>query len=168
MGIKQKITKFVATLSENMITGSDIFSVIKRDHRKVTELFAEIEDLEDSDIELKMDIFTRLKTELILHSTIEEQLFYSRLGLKGDFKEHLSDAFKEHDKIRTFLDILSSQNPGKEEWLINLKNLKNTVNNHIKEEESKIFDHARVVLNEEELLKIGEAFTAEKINALKK
>jgi hypothetical protein len=37
MGLKQKITKTVASVSESLITGEDILSVLKRVHRKVTE-----------------------------------------------------------------------------------------------------------------------------------
>jgi hypothetical protein len=59
MGLKEKLTKTIAVVSENLIMGEDILSVLKRDHRKVTELFAEIEDTSDG--ELRKELFNTLK-----------------------------------------------------------------------------------------------------------
>jgi hemerythrin superfamily protein len=166
MGLKQKITKTIAMVSENLIIGDDILSVLKRDHRKVTELFAEIEDTTDKD--LRNDLFMTLKTELTIHSVTEEKLFYSRL--KKEAKEKISHSFDEHDEIRSYLEMLTGLNldPGTNQWMVVLKNLKNTVNHHVLEEESQIFQKARTILSEEELLEIGRKFTKEKMAALKK
>jgi hemerythrin superfamily protein len=166
MGLKEKLTKTIAVVSENLIMGEDILSVLKRDHRKVTELFAEIEDTSDG--ELRKELFNTLKTELSIHAVTEEKLFYSRL--KKDAKEKISHAFDEHDEIRNYLEMLSDLNlaPDTNQWLVILKNLKNTVNHHVLEEETKIFQKAKTILSEEELLEIGLKFTEKKNEALKR
>jgi hypothetical protein len=168
MGLKQKITKTVASVSENLITGDDILSVLKRDHRKVTELFAEIEDTENTDVQLRTDLFTRLKTDLTIHSETEERLFYSPLRQKAETSDLINHSFEEHNEIRHYLNLVSSLNPVNPEWMVNLKNLKNTVNHHVKEEEGKLFGKAKKVFTEEQLLDIGMKFTQEKMSALNK
>jgi hypothetical protein len=168
MGLKQKLTKAVASVSENLITGEDILSVLKRDHRKVTELFAEIEATSEKELQLRKDLFLRLKTELTIHSETEEKLFYSKLQVDLEISEDVDHAFEEHNEIRGYLDQLSSLNPANNEWLVQLKNLKNTVNHHVMEEEGKMFQEAKTVLSEEQLLELGKTFTNEKMSAFKK
>jgi hypothetical protein len=58
--------------------------------------------------------------------------------------------------------------PDTNQWLVILKNLKNTVNHHVLEEETKIFQKAKTILSEEELLEIGLKFTEKKNEALKR
>jgi hemerythrin-like domain-containing protein len=57
--------------------------------------------------------------------------------------------------------------PETNQWLVVLKNLKNTVNHHVMEEESEVFEKAKTTMSEEELLEIGREFTKEKMAALK-
>jgi len=51
----------------------DAFNLLKADHRKVEKLFSELESARG---QAKMRVFEQIKTELELHTHIEETIFY--------------------------------------------------------------------------------------------
>lgn len=165
MGIINKITEKVAVLQENLITGSDIFAVLKRDHRKVTELFARIQDTSDNELTLRKQLFNELKVELQIHSLIEENLFYSHLRNYYKTKNIITDSYQEHAEIRSYLEKLSYLNIDTHEWMNNLKVLKSIIVHHVQEEEGDLFPLSKEVFSDEELEQIGQSFMIEKQNA---
>ena len=54
----------------------DPFELLKADHRKVEQLFTELESAEGKE---KLTVFKQIKTELELHTHIEEKIFYPAL-----------------------------------------------------------------------------------------
>ena len=54
----------------------DPFELLKTDHRNVEQLFSE---LESADGKKKLTVFKQIKTELELHTHIEEKIFYPAL-----------------------------------------------------------------------------------------
>ena len=55
----------------------DAFSLLKADHRKVEQLFAQLESASGKQ---KLQVFQQIKTELELHTHIEEKIFYPGAG----------------------------------------------------------------------------------------
>ena len=55
----------------------DAFELLKADHKKVAELF---DLLETASGKRKLDVFRRIKSELELHTHIEETIFLSGPG----------------------------------------------------------------------------------------
>ena len=53
----------------------DPFELLKADHRKVEQLFTQ---LESASGKRKLEVFGQIKTELELHTHIEEKVFYQR------------------------------------------------------------------------------------------
>jgi len=54
----------------------DAFQLLKADHRKVAQLF---DQLESADGRAKLQVFQEIKTALELHTQIEETYFYPAL-----------------------------------------------------------------------------------------
>ncbi len=57
----------------------DAIALLTEDHRKVQKLFKEFASLGDADGERKAQIVSQACTELTVHSTIEEEIFYPAL-----------------------------------------------------------------------------------------
>lgn len=134
-------------------------NVLTKDHRKVEELFSQIESGEGD----RMEVFKQINDELTLHAQVEETLFYPELELKGETSEQVQHSYEEHLEAKNLLAELSAGNPDDEGWMSKLQKLKESVNHHVQEEESELFPKAEEILGEERLESLGE-----KIESMKK
>src|SRR4051794_12625877 len=69
---------------------ADAVSLLKTDHRKVEEIFASFEQSEDDDEKRKLA--RQACTELIIHTKLEEELFYPACREKGVEDDMLNEA----------------------------------------------------------------------------
>lgn len=137
----------------------DAFELLKADHKKVAELF---EQLETASGKRKLDVFKRIKSELEVHTHIEETILYPAL-VKPEETHHLTlEAYEEHKVIKTLLAELSAARSATDEWQAKAKVLRENVEHHVEEEENELFDQADDALTDEELATLGERMAAEK------
>jgi hemerythrin-like domain-containing protein len=137
----------------------DAFSLLKADHRKVEELF---EQLESASGKAKLQVFAQIKTELDLHAHIEEKIFYPALEESKQTHDLTLEAYEEHDVVKKLLKELSRAKTANDEWEAKAKVLQENVEHHVEEEENELFKKAGSVLNQEDLLELGESMEAEK------
>jgi len=137
----------------------DAFNLLKEDHRKVEELF---EQLESARGQAKMRVFEQIKMELDLHTHIEEKFFYPALEEPRETHELALEAYEEHDVVKKLLRELSRGKNANEEWQAQAKVLQENVEHHVEEEENELFPKAQSALSEEEIEELGEQMAAEK------
>ena len=137
----------------------DAFNLLKADHRRVEELF---EQLESGRGQAKLRVFEQIKTELDLHAHIEEKFFYPALEKPRETHEITLEAYEEHDVVKKLLRELSRAKSANEEWQAQAKVLQENVEHHVEEEENELFTKAASVLSEEEIEELGELMAAEK------
>lgn len=137
----------------------DAFSLLKADHRKVEQLF---EQLESGRGQAKLRVFQQIKTELDLHAHIEEKFFYPALEKPRETHDLTLEAYEEHDVVKKLLRELSRAKSATEEWEAQAKVLKENVEHHVEEEENELFPKAQSALSEEQIEEIGERMAAEK------
>src|SRR5215216_2103507 len=125
--------------------------LLMKDHRKVDDLFAQIES-GAGDPEM---IFDQIYSELSLHADVEESLFYPELEQRAETADTVQHSYKEHQEVRTMLDELAAGNPGSAEWLAQLNELKQSVQHHVREEENELFPKAQRTLGDERLRELG-------------
>jgi len=96
--------------SENLITagGSDAEALLKADHRKVEELF---EQYKEADEDEKSDLAKQICSELIVHTTLEEEIFYPACREKDVDDEDLDEAQVEHDGAKVMIAELMNGSP---------------------------------------------------------
>jgi hypothetical protein len=136
----------------------DAFELLKKDHKKVSQLFKQIESASGS---AKARLFTQLKTELDVHAHVEEKFLYPALENKEPAREITLEAYEEHNVVKDLLAELAAQ-PVSEEWDAKLTVLKENVEHHVEEEEGELFDKAEDVLNEDQIERLGAEMEAEK------
>ena len=73
----------------------DPFELLKTDHRKVEQLFSQ---LESANGKRKLEVFKQIKTELELHTQIEEKIFYPALEEPEETHDLALEAYEEHAK----------------------------------------------------------------------
>lgn len=137
----------------------DPFELLKADHRKVEQLFTQ---LESATGKAKLQVFEQIKTELELHTHIEEKVFYPALEEPEDTHDLTLEAYEEHDVVKKLLKELGRARSANDEWEAQAKVLQENVEHHVEEEENELFVKAESVLGEEELEELGDRMEAEK------
>jgi hemerythrin-like domain-containing protein len=137
----------------------DAFNLLKTDHRKVEELFSQ---LESASGQAKMRVFEQIKMELELHTHIEEKFFYPALEKPKQTHELTLEAYEEHDVVKKLLQQMSRAKSATEEWEAQAKVLQENVEHHVDEEENELFPKAQAALSEEDIEELGDQMAAEK------
>lgn len=137
----------------------DAFELLKADHKKVAELF---DLLETATGKRKLDVFKRIKSELEVHTHIEETIFYPALEKPEETHDLTLEAYEEHKVVKTLLAELSGAKSATDEWQAKAKVLRENVEHHVDEEENELFDKADDALSDEEIEALGERMAAEK------
>ncbi|WP_119461708.1 hemerythrin domain-containing protein [Rhodospirillaceae bacterium SYSU D60014] len=123
----------------------DLWQLIKNDHDNVDEIFRQI--LQESSGDLRDKLFLQLKRELMLHTKVEEDVFYPALKHFDETRMYLADAHKEHDEVKTRLEELGKGSKDSPEWARKLGELKGVIQHHVRDEEDKIFPAAQKVID---------------------
>ena len=137
----------------------DAFSLLKADHENVAALF---EQLESASGKQKLEVFNQIRTELDLHTHIEEKIFYPALEEPEETHEITLEAYEEHAQVKKLLQELGRARTPNDEWEAKAKVLQENVEHHVEEEENELFPKAQQALSEEELAELGELMQAEK------
>ena len=137
----------------------DPFELLKADHRKVEQLFAQLESASGKQ---KLQVFGQIKTELELHTHIEEKVFYPALEEPEETHDLALEAYEEHAVVKDLLKQLGRARTANDEWEAQAKVLQENVEHHVEEEENELFEKAEAALGEEELEELGDRMEAEK------
>jgi len=126
---------------------------LKKQHR---EAMAMIELLEKKDGE-KLDgaglqLFGKLKSALVFHTSVEEQIFYHTLANDPLTQDLIHDAYTEHRAVDQLLVGLSVPT---DKWRHLLQQLKHEISHHVDEEENDLFPKAEQLLGKARLKEIG-------------
>jgi hemerythrin superfamily protein len=129
-------------------TKQDAEQLLRADHRKVEELFRKFEGSgdESSAREEKKQLTAEICKELVIHSRLEEEIFYPACRQKGVEDDLLDEAQVEHDSLKLLIGDLLDREPGSSYYDAKVKVLSEYVKHHVTEEEkaaSGIFAKAR-------------------------
>jgi hypothetical protein len=110
----------------------DAVALLKTDHRKVEGLFADFEKAKGK--ASKQKLVTQICTELIVHTVIEEEIFYP--ACDGTIEENtVHEAYVEHDGAKTLIGELLASDPEAEFYDAKVKVLSELIKHHVREEE---------------------------------
>jgi hemerythrin-like domain-containing protein len=137
----------------------DAFQLLKADHRKVAQLF---DQLESADGKTKLQVFEQIRTELELHTLVEETIFYPALEKPKETHDLTLEAYEEHDVVKKLLRELSGARKANDEWEAQAKVLRENVEHHVEEEENELFPKAEDVLTQDDIENLGDRIAAEK------
>jgi hemerythrin superfamily protein len=121
----------------------DAITLLKDDHRKVEELFADFKKAKGDGAKKKLA--EQICAELIVHTAIEEEIFYPACEGKVD-EDDLKEAFVEHDGAKLLIAQIAGGGPDDDFYEAKVKVLQEEIEHHIKEEEGRlhgIFAQAR-------------------------
>lgn len=137
----------------------NIQDVIRMDHQKVNVLFTEIE--KSSDVQKIQEYFGQLYKDLTVHAEAEEQVVYPAVRSfygEGDTQE----LYDEQAEMKILLDRIKANSPGSNEFKNGIKQLKDMVMDHVRQEESTMFAAIRNNCSSEQSEKLATEFKAAK------
>ena len=137
----------------------DIYTLLRADHRRTSELFDRIEAADNT--KERDALFEQLKRELRVHKAAEEATFYAALSLLPEISDRIEEALEEHVDIDELLDEFEEMDE-EGSFAGQLAELREEVEHHVGEEENDIFHEARELLTEEQAERIAEEMQAAK------
>jgi hemerythrin superfamily protein len=113
----------------------------------------------------RLEIFQRIKTELLGHAKAEEKEFYSVLQESEETAEDASHAIEEHQEVEELLQEMSQLEANDDDFVEKLGELKHATEHHIKDEENELFPKARKAIGDR-AAEIGRRFQDSKAEIL--
>lgn len=114
-------------------TNQDAVALLKDDHRNVEEMFDQYGSLEKD--EEKCGLVEQICNALVVHTHIEEEIFYPACRKAEVDTDDIDKAQVEHDAISLFLLDLMSKSPGTPFYDAKVQVLGEYVKLHVSEEE---------------------------------
>ena len=143
----------------------DAITLLKHDHDKVKKLLAELETTTERGVKTRTELFATIKGELMVHETIEEEIFYPELKAHPKAKDIVLEGFEEHHVVDVLMGELESLDVTDETWGAKAIVMKENIEHHIEEEEGEMFKIARRVFEAEGLKELGSRMEARKESA---
>lgn len=111
---------------------TDAVSLLKQDHRQVEQLFAKFTQAQSTE---KFDLARQICLSLIVHTQIEEEIFYPACREKQVQAAMLAEAQVEHDGAKIMINELMCTQPNNEFYDAKAKILMEYIKHHVGEEE---------------------------------
>src|ERR1043165_2597599 len=90
---------------------TDAIAMLKQDHRNVEALFKEFKSADQDE---KQQLVQRICNELMIHTLLEEEIFYKECRDRGVESGDLDEAQVEHDSAKVLIQNLLSDQPDSE------------------------------------------------------
>ncbi|WP_416139573.1 hemerythrin domain-containing protein [Halomonas sp. HK25] len=134
--------------------------LLKQDHDNVRDLLTQLVNTTEQAAKKRPELLAKIEKELHVHTQIEEEIFYPaflKAAKKKEDERLYHEALGEHRAVEEqVMPDLKQADPGSTEFSGQAKVLKELVEHHATEEEDKMFQHARKLISEDELEKLGE------------
>jgi hypothetical protein len=133
----------------------DAIALLKADHDKVKKMLAEGEDTTERAEKTRTELFDTLKSEMLIHERIEEEIFYPALKSHPKARDIVLEGYEEHHVVDEIMGELETTPVTDETWGAKFKVMKENIEHHIEEEEGEMFKQARQVFDADELEALG-------------
>ena len=137
-------------------------SLLKRDHDSLKVLLRELDATTERGVKTRTELFGRIRSALVVHEAIEEEIFYPTLKQHPRAKEIVLEGYEEHDVVNILLGELEALPVDDETWGAKASVMIENIEHHIEEEEGDMFVKARQVLDKQELDELGDVMAARK------
>lgn len=122
---------------------SDILTMLHNDHRRVNQLFRDLETTTTRDPGHRQTVFREIDRCLCTHADFEERQVYPLLDGGKSSKIIMLEAVEEHLQLKRLLSELRDLDPQDERWMAKAQVLMEDVRHHMQEEEDEAFPQLR-------------------------
>lgn len=144
---------------------ADAIELLTSDHREVEQLFTQFEHAA-ADSKIAKEVADKIVRELSVHAVIEEEILYPALKDLGEaangLREHSLDEHQDVKKLLASVDGKPADDPKVRQTF---QKVKASVQEHVAEEEGKVFPFMKTKCGQEKLMQMGEAMAKAKKTA---
>jgi hemerythrin superfamily protein len=141
----------------------DAITLLEADHKAVKGLFEEFRSAGEGAHRTKEGIANRAFVELIVHTKLEEEIFYPAVREQGrELADMIAEATEEHHVVDLLIAELEKLSSDDERYDAKFTVLMENVEHHVKEEEGELFPKAGKALRSE-LAQLGEQMAERKV-----
>ena len=142
----------------------DALSLLTADHNRVRGLFARFQTAEEEENTAQTaELAQKIVTELEVHTTIEEEIFYPAVkGQNEELKDSVDEGVEEHHVAKTLIQEILGLTPEDDAWAAKMKVLIESVEHHAQEEEEELFTEVRKAFDKQALEDLGMRLEARK------
>ena len=110
----------------------DSTALLIADHNRVRGLFARFKEAQEADDAGTMaGLAEQIFTELRVHTTIEEEIFYPEVRQSDDgLEDMVAEGLEEHHVVDVLIEEAEALTPGEEAWVAKLTVLIENVEHH--------------------------------------
>jgi hemerythrin superfamily protein len=147
------------------ITGEHgIFNRLKGEHQEVSMLMNRCAstDTSESGVMERVNLYEKVRAELLAHATAEEEVFYSALEQMAETKDLALTSREQHDRVERILMELDSLAADEPAWIERFHALVHEVEAHVREEEDRLFPVAEKAISKQQARLLDERFHARK------
>lgn len=130
----------------------DAIDLLKKQHREVELLFSRLEKAEDE--EEQATLFAELADAFLVHSHIEEEIFYPAV-FEDRTEDELREAVEEHLQAKRIIADMLDLEPSDEQWIAKCSVLKEDISHHVREEENTLFPEVQRDFGKKRLGELG-------------
>jgi hemerythrin superfamily protein len=155
------------TTQGNTATGvrADAVEMLTTDHREVEQFFRQYEAA-GNDAGVAHHAAEQIIRELSVHAAVEEMILYPLLRRADPNQNDLVDhSLEEHQDIKELLATVDGRPANDPEIRQAFAKLKSSVEEHVAEEEGKLFPALRQHCKQDELMELGEKMAKAKATA---
>jgi stress response protein YsnF len=127
---------------------------------KVNELFAKLSETSDGAVKTREKLFSELKAELELHTSLEEQHLFPVLRRNAETKGLVADAIKDNKELRAKLAELETLPKNDEAFPERLKDLQKTFRQHARDDKRELLPAVQRALSDEQVQNVTEKMEA--------
>lgn len=138
----------------------DVFQLLEQDHRTVQDLLTRIERSHDG--REREAMFRNVKNALELHSRFEEEKFYPSARKATGLNDEIEDDLEEHEEADLLMNTIAGLDASSKEWMERVKDLRRTLDHHIRDEEERLFPQARRKFDKSEAEAMGNDYQQRK------
>jgi len=125
-------TRKTKAKSKSSAAQQDAVALLKADHRKVEGLFKKAEKASGS---AKEKLVAQICNELIIHTMLEEEIFYPACRADDVEEDKMDEAQVEHDGAKILINDVKDADAESEAYDAKVKVLSEYIKHHVKEEE---------------------------------
>ena len=136
----------------------DALMLLTADHNRVRGLFAKFKAAHESeDVAEQAVVAQKILTELQVHTTIEEQVFYPAVrAADEELHELVTEGVEEHHVVDVLAAEIKALAPEVESWAAKVTVLIENVEHHAEEEETEMFPEVKKAFAAAALEELGQ------------
>ncbi|MDB5889202.1 MAG: hypothetical protein JWP47_33 [Polaromonas sp.] len=145
--VKKSAASKKTPAAKKTVAGKDAVDLLDADHKAVKKMFKDFEELTQSRSKSaaskKRELADQICSELTVHATIEEEIFYP--AARGAIKDNplINEATVEHASAKDLIAQIKAMDVGDEMFDAKVTVLGEYIDHHVKEERTEMFPKVR-------------------------